>query len=203
MKFIPIEDFGKPCKAPRSRKEILKDLNSKEKELIQKIHEEGQLLKSESGVKVRKPVRGLTQDIIIIDEIMIEEPLPEPDVEPRKKKTKGPDMLSCGHNNWFSAAELKEATDKGLCCPSGSKEMGRYKVPYWPSVTTHIPIIPPGQRRTKENSWYGFCSDTDGKYIGGKQNDCSAIITDKTKRCAAHRSEVKLSTAIKDANKNT
>lgn len=220
MKFIPIEDFTKPCKPPRSRKEILKDLNEKERTAIEKIADERRPLHPEilanamtdivhmdigngRPATINKRVRGLTKDIIMIDEAMIDDPIPEPDIEPKKKKTRGPDILSCGHNNWFSDIELKAARDKSLCCPAGSKETGKYRMPYWPAVTTHVPTIPSGQRRKKDNIWHGFCSDDTGKYIGGSSNDCQLLITDKAKRCEGHRVEAKVPTPTKDANKTT
>lgn len=167
MKFIPIEDLNKPCKAPRSRKEILAALGAKK----------------QAEISEPKP---LTRE-------QPQEPDKEAElIEPAQKKStrkSGPDVLPCGHNNWFTPTELQAAKDKDLCCPSGDKTFGKYKMPYWPYVTTHIPIIPVGYRRTKDAMWHGFCADEKGNYVGGRYNDCCELIKDKTKRCTAHRED--------------
>ena len=67
-------------------------------------------------------------------QIQIEEPQKEnKEEEPTKKKTEksvGPEMLPCGHWNWYSKIEHEEATREKKCCP-GAGINGRPKViPY-------------------------------------------------------------------------
>ena len=94
----------------------------------------------------------------------------------------GPQVLKCGHTDWYGEAAHKTAREAGKCCA------GYKSVPSWQRRGL-IEAVPLRSRRTVEKGkgvgWPGLCCNPDtGFYIGGIGNNCR-YSTGKA-RCLVH-----------------
>lgn len=103
------------------------------------------------------------------------------------RSTKTPRIPSCGHTNWYSAEENRNAQAEGHCC-AGVPNQAAID---W-TVAGLLRPVPARMHRVLGGKigFPGLCCDKNGYYIGGLGNDCR-IYGPMESSCNEHQPEIK------------